>query len=144
MVVNRTAGTASVVPELVYPDVGKAVDWLCEVFGFTEMWRVGNHRARIRFGNGILVVADANETYGRRAPEPGESDRTHGTMLHVDDVDAHYDHAREAGARILSSPADFPYGERQYSAEDLAGHHWTFSQSIADLTSEDWGGTSKR
>jgi hypothetical protein len=38
---------------------------------------------------------------------------------------------------------DFPYGERQYSVEDLAGHRWTFTQAIADLAPEDWGGTSK-
>jgi hypothetical protein len=66
VVVNRTMGAASVVPELVYEDVGKAVDWLCDAFGFTEMWRAGNHRARIRFGNGIVVVADAEDVHGRR------------------------------------------------------------------------------
>jgi uncharacterized glyoxalase superfamily protein PhnB len=143
VVVNRTMGTASVVPELVYPDVGKAVDWLCDAFGFEEMWRVGNHRARIRYGNGIVAVADAGEDYGRRVPEPGESAHCHGVMLQVEDVDAHHDHARQAGARILNTPTDFSFGERQYTAEDLAGHRWTMTQSIADLTPEDWGGTSK-
>lgn len=39
---------------------------------------------------------------------------------------------------------ELPHGERQYSAEDLAGHHWTFTQAIADLTPEDWGGTTAR
>jgi hypothetical protein len=42
----------------------------------------------------------------------------------------------------VSSPADYPYGERQYTAEDLAGR-WTFTQAIADLAPEGWGGTSK-
>jgi uncharacterized glyoxalase superfamily protein PhnB len=143
VVVNRTVGTANVVPVLVYPDVGKAVDWLSDVLGFEEMWRVGNHRARLQYGNGIVVAADAGEEYGRRAPEPGETTHTHGVMLHVEDVDAHHDHARQAGATILTTPTDFPYGERQYTVEDLAGHHWTITQSIADLTPEDWGGTSK-
>ena len=46
-----------------------------------------------------------------------------------------------AGQGVLP-PEDFPYGERQYAVEDLAGHHWAFSQSIADLAPEDWGGTS--
>ncbi len=32
------------------------------------------------------------------------------------------------------------YGERQYSAEDPAGHQWTFSETIADVAPEDWGG----
>jgi hypothetical protein len=34
------------------------------------------------------------------------------------------------------------YGERQYSAEDLAGHRWTFSETLADVAPEEWGGTS--
>jgi hypothetical protein len=37
-------------------------------------------------------------------------------------------------------PRDQPYGDRQYVAEDLGGHHWSFSQSIADVAPEDWGG----
>jgi uncharacterized glyoxalase superfamily protein PhnB len=44
--------------------------------------------------------------------------------------------------RILRPPTDYPYGERQYTVEDFAGHTWTFSQSIADVSPETWGGTS--
>jgi uncharacterized glyoxalase superfamily protein PhnB len=140
--ISRTTGSASVVPELVYADVGEAVDWLCETFGFTELWRADGHRARVAFGNGVVIVADADAQYGRAAPGSGGL-RSHAVMVKVDDVNAHHDHAREHGARILSPPADYPYGERQYAAEDLAGHHWTFTQAIADLAPEDWGGTSK-
>ena len=43
---------------------------------------------------------------------------------------------------MLSEPADLPFGERQYTAVDLAGHHWTFTQSIADVSPEQWGGTT--
>jgi uncharacterized glyoxalase superfamily protein PhnB len=143
VLINRTMGSASVVPELVYDDVGKAVDWLCETFGFTEVWRAGNHRARVRFGNGIVVVADADAANGRQVPEPGESVHTHSTMVQVEDADAHHEHARQRGARIVSPPADYGFGERQYTVEDLGGHRWTFSQSIADLAPESWGGTSK-
>jgi len=41
-------------------------------------------------------------------------------------------------ARIIRPPTDFPYGERQYTAEDLAGRRWTFSQSIADVDPQEW------
>ena len=141
MVISRTTGSASVVPELVYADVGAASDWLCETFGFTELWRAGGHRARLAFGNGVVIIADADVQYGRA--EPNRSGlRSHAVMVKVDDVDAHHHHARQRGARILSAPTDYPYGERQYSVEDLAGHHWTFTQAIADLAPEDWGGTS--
>jgi uncharacterized glyoxalase superfamily protein PhnB len=129
-----------VIPELVYADVPAAIDWLCQAFGFTELWRAGGHRARLAFGNGVVILADADPEYGRRVP--GDGARSHAVMVKVDDVDAHHDHARGHGARILSAPADHSYGERQYSVEDLAGHRWTFTQTIADVAPEDWGGTS--
>ena len=141
MLINRTTGSASVVPELVYVDVEQAVDWLCAAFGFTELWRAGGHRARIAIGNGVLIVADADPDYGRAAPKRDEP-HCHSVLVKVDHVDAHHDRARQHGARILGPPTDYPYGERQYSAEDLGGHRWTFTQAIADLAPEDWGGTS--
>jgi uncharacterized glyoxalase superfamily protein PhnB len=142
MLISRTTGSASVVPELVYPDVEQAIAWLCDTFGFVELWRAGGHRARLGFGNGVLILADADPQYGRTIPTLGGL-RSHAVMVKVEDVDAHHQHAMQRGAQILSSPADYPYGERQYSAADLAGHHWTFTQTIADLAPEDWGGTSK-
>jgi uncharacterized glyoxalase superfamily protein PhnB len=51
--------------------------------------------------------------------------------------------ARESGARILHPPTDYPYGERQYTDEDVGGHRWSFSQSIADVAPEEWGGVSR-
>ena len=141
MLISRTTGSADVVPELVYADVAEAIDWLCETFGFTELWRVENHRARLAFGNGVLIVADHDPERGRAVPERS-GPRSHSVMVKVEDVDAHHEHARARGAQILNPPTDFPYGERQYTAEDLAGHRWTFTQAIADLAPEDWGGTT--
>jgi uncharacterized glyoxalase superfamily protein PhnB len=63
-------------------------------------------------------------------------------MVRVSDATSHYERAKQHGARILREPADYPYGERQYTVEDHAGHRWTFSQSIADVAPESWGGTS--
>jgi uncharacterized glyoxalase superfamily protein PhnB len=48
----------TVIPELVYEDVGEAIDWLCDRFGFTERWRAGNHRAQLAVGDGAIVVAE--------------------------------------------------------------------------------------
>ena len=141
MLISRTTGSSSVVPELVYPDVEEAVAWLRDTFGLVELWRAGGHRARMAFGNGVIILADADPEYGRTAPEGGET-RSHAVMVKVGNVDAHHEHALQRGARILSPPTDYSYGERQYSVVDLAGHHWTFTQTIADLAPEDWGGTS--
>jgi uncharacterized glyoxalase superfamily protein PhnB len=61
--------------------------------------------------------------------------------VRVADVDSHYKHAKKTGARIINPPAEYPYGERQYTVEDIAGHLWTFSETIADVDPDLWGGT---
>ena len=128
---------STVIHVLGYVDVGEAVDWLCETFGFTERWRAGNHRAQLAVGDGAVVVTE-------RGDDQAPSSADHSVMVRVDDVNAHHERARESGARILHPPTDYPYGERQYTAEDLGGHHWSFSQSIADVAPEEWGGVSRR
>ena len=60
-------------------------------------------------------------------------------MVRVEDVDRHYEHAKQRGAHILQPPTTHPFGERQYTAEDPEGHRWTFSQSVADVEPEEWG-----
>jgi uncharacterized glyoxalase superfamily protein PhnB len=134
---NRSAPPMSVTPVLVYADVTEATSWLGRVFGFVERVRIGDHRAQLGFAAGALIVADA--THGRQPPDERAS-TTHSVLVRLDDVDSHHHKARSAGATIVSPPTDMPFGERQYSAIDLAGHHWTFTQSIADVAPEDWGG----
>jgi uncharacterized glyoxalase superfamily protein PhnB len=121
---------AVIIPELPYPDVREAVEWLCRTFGFTERLQIGNHRAQLSFGEGSLVV-----TQGRAG-----SNASFSVMVRVDEIDSHYEHAKESGARIISAPTDYPYGERQYTVEDSGGHRWTFSQTIADIDPKTWGG----
>jgi uncharacterized glyoxalase superfamily protein PhnB len=60
--------------------------------------------------------------------------------VRVDDVNAHCARARAHGARILMEPTDFEYGERQYTAADLAGHQWTFTETLDDVDPATWGG----
>jgi uncharacterized glyoxalase superfamily protein PhnB len=135
---NRSAPPASVTPVLSYPDVAAAVEWLAQTFGFVEHVRIGDHRAQLGFGDGALIVAD--ESHGRSAP--AEDGDTHSVMVRVDDVDDHYQRVSAAGAHVVSSPETHAYGERQYAAIDLAGHRWTFTQSVADVSPEKWGGTT--
>jgi uncharacterized glyoxalase superfamily protein PhnB len=119
-----------IIPELPYPDVRQAVDWLCRCFGFVERLRIGNHRAQLSYGQGSIVVTAQSE--GLAA--------AYSVMVRITDVDSHHARAARLGVRILNPPADFPYGERQYTAEDLGGHRWTFSQTILDVDPGDWGG----
>lgn len=125
-------------PVLIYPDVREAVDWLCAAFGFAERLFIGeNHRAQLSFGDGALIVGDVR---GERHP-PRADEVTHLVMVRVEDAIAHCERARLRGALILDEPADHIYGERQYNAEDPWGHRWTFSQTLADVAPEEWGGT---
>jgi uncharacterized glyoxalase superfamily protein PhnB len=134
---NRSIPASTVVPVLIYPDVQEAVDWLAAAFGFVEHVRIGdNHRAQLGFGDGAVIAADVR--HDRRPPRPGES--TSSVLVRVADARAHCEHARAHGAQILMEPTDFEYGERQYHAQDPAGHRWTFSQTLADVAPEEWGG----
>ena len=128
---------AAVIPVLIYPDVREAVAWLTAAFGFVERLQIGeDHRSQLSFGDGALIVGDVR--HDRRPPRAGEV--THSVTVRVDDVNAHCTRARAHGARILMEPIDFEYGERQYAAEDPAGHQWTFSQTLDDVDPATWGG----
>ncbi|HEY2537572.1 MAG TPA: VOC family protein [Solirubrobacteraceae bacterium] len=134
---NRSIPSASVIPVLIYPDVREAVAWLSAAFGFVERVRIGeDHRSQLSVGDGAVIVGDVRGD--RVPPRPGES--THSVMVRVGDARAHCRHAREHGASILEEPTDHMFGERQYSAEDLAGHRWTFSETLRDVAPEEWGG----
>jgi uncharacterized glyoxalase superfamily protein PhnB len=136
---NRSVPRSTVVPVLVYPDVREAVAWLGVAFGFVERVRIGeDHRSQLSVGDGAVIVGDVRRD--RRPPRPGEV--THSVLVRVADARAHCERAREHGAQILMEPTDFEYGERQYTAEDPAGHQWTFSETLADVAPEEWGGTS--
>lgn len=134
MLANRSMPSAVIIPELAYPDVAEAMAWLCEAFGFEVRLRIGNHRAQLSFGSGALIVREAAEL------PPPAGGATHSVMVRVEDIDRHYDRAVRHGVRIFRPPADYPYGERQYTAADLGGHVWTFSQTIADVDPSTWGG----
>ena len=137
---NHSIPQATVVPVLIYPDVRKAVDWLCEAFGFVERLRIGeNHRSQLTIGDGAVIIADVR--HDLRPPRPGEV--THQVMVRVENVKAHCQRAREHGARILMEPTDFEYGERQYTAEDVAGHQWKFSETLQDVDPAEWGGLAQ-
>ena len=136
---NRSVPDVAVIPVLAYEDVREAVAWLTAAFGFLERVQIGDaHRAQLSFGDGALIVGD---TYGQRRP-PRRGELTHSVIVRVDDARAHCERARSHGATITMEPKDMPFGERQYNAEDLGGHHWTFSESIADVEPEQWGGTT--
>lgn len=137
MVYNTSAPPGPVVPRLIYEDVSRAIDWLRGAFGFTERLRTPAepdgtiHHAQLEAGDGSVILT------GQPA---GQHDFNEAVMVRVRDIDAHYERARQFGAKILMEPGTKEFGERQYSAEDFAGKHWAFTESVADAQPESWGG----
>lgn len=138
MLENRSIPRARVIPVLAYPDVNEAAAWLCAAFRFSVRLRIGSHRAQLNVDDGAVIVRELRPEEVGVAVGAG-----HSITVRVEDVDAHCRRAREQGANITQEPATHPYGERQYTAVDPAGHLWTFSQSVADIHPSEWGGTAE-
>jgi len=130
MNMNRSMPPGVIIPELPYPDVLEAADWLCRAFGFKKRLQIANHRFQLTLGDSSLVVIQKGN-----AP-----DSFYSVMVHVDDVDSHFERARAAEAKIISPPTEYPFGERQCVVQDPGGHRWTFSQTIGDVDPKTWGG----
>ncbi len=139
MLSNRSIPHATVIPVLAYPDVNQATAWLCRAFGFSVRLRVGNHRVQLNAGDGALIVREMRHHEIDTVMGLG-----HSVIVRVEDADAHCSRARDHGARITQDPVTHPYGERQYNADDFAGHSWTFSQSVVDVHPRDWEGTAEQ
>jgi uncharacterized glyoxalase superfamily protein PhnB len=132
---NRSIPSATVIPVLAYADLGAAVTWLCDTFGFTERLRIPGHRVQLHVPNGGAMVA----IQGDESVRPGSA---HSIMVRVESVDAHHARAAQAGATIVRPPQSHAYGERQYTVRDVGGHTWTFTESVDDVTPESWGGVT--
>jgi len=124
-----------IIPELAYQDVGEAVAWLCEKFGFEVRLLMGNHRAQLQFGQGAVIVTQRTAGNANEKPESLQA-----LMVRVSGIERYHERAVGSGVKILRPIADYPYGERQYTVEDIGGHIWTFSQTIADVDPASWGG----
>ena len=81
------------IPEFAYPDVGEAIDWLCDTFGFTLRIRIMNHRAQLNVGDGAIVLTELH----RAAETHGNVDSAHSALIRVEDVNRHHEHASSAG-----------------------------------------------
>jgi uncharacterized glyoxalase superfamily protein PhnB len=132
MLYNRSVPPCAVIPVLRYPSPKEAADWLENAFGFTVRLRIENHRIQMRANEGCFTITEGSVT-------PNHSCTV---QVRIEDAKAHCEHARIAGAKILSEVAQQVYGERQYTAEDFFGHRWNFTESVADVEPESWGGTS--
>jgi uncharacterized glyoxalase superfamily protein PhnB len=137
----------AVIPMLAYEDGAAAIDWLVEAFGFEERERWADDdgtivHAELGAAGGTVMLATPSPDYvsPRRMRELSADARkmyevpyvVDGVLVEVEDIDAHFERAKAAGATILSEPEDVPEaGIRHYRVEDPEGHRWMFSQDMA-------------
>jgi uncharacterized glyoxalase superfamily protein PhnB len=136
----------AVIPMLAYENAAAAIDFLVEAFGFEEKERFTDDNgtvvhAELGVFNGTIMLATPSADYvnpKRMRDLSAEARKMYevpyvidGVLVEVTDLDAHFAHAKEAGATILSEPEDVPdFGVRHYRAEDPEGHRWMFSQDL--------------
>jgi uncharacterized glyoxalase superfamily protein PhnB len=138
---NRSVPPDTLLPHVCYRNVEDALAWLSKAFGFVEHYRYGEpggrvNGAQVHLGNAWIML----RTVDSRGQTPAQLGcGTQSLTVFVDEVEAHYKRAKSAGARIVEEPHETAYGEFQYAAHDLDGHHWLFSRHATDHAPEEWG-----
>jgi PhnB protein len=123
----------SVTPYLHYADLEGAMEWLAQAFGFRELLRQSGPNGAARHAEmgigdtGVVMMGWPGPAY-RNPRQLGQV--TQNIYVRIDDVDALFERATRAGARVLEAPADQVYGERRCGLEDPEGHRWYFAQTI--------------
>lgn len=122
----------------MYRNLEDAIAWLSNAFGFVEHYRYGDPTsgAQLRAGNAWIML--------KKAPREDATPKqlgfgTQSLTVFIEDIEAHLDHAKSAGVTLLEDLHETVYGELQYAAKDLDGHHWLFSRHATDLPPEQWG-----
>ena len=106
-------GWHSVTPRIVVNDTRGLIDFLRYVFGATGEYRKTGP-SEIRIGDSIVMISDA-----------GARSATNAFLyVYVEDVDAAYQCAVDAGVRVLEEPSDMHYGDRRCMVEDKWGNTW--------------------
>jgi len=140
LISNRSVPTDTVLPHIEYRNLQEAIVWLSKAFGFAEHYRYGNpvSGAQMSAGNAWVMLRQAR----RENPTPKELGfGTQSLTVFIEDIEAHFQRAKSAGGTIVEDLHETEYGELQYGAEDLDGHHWLFSRHARDLSPEQWGAT---
>jgi uncharacterized glyoxalase superfamily protein PhnB len=113
--------TQTVIPYVMTQDIEPVIAFARQVFGGVEVERgtgsAGGVHCEMRIGNATVM-------FGGATPDRPVKPRLTGLHVYVDDVDAVYQRAIEAGGTSLSAPEQRPYGERSGFVKDTAGNHW--------------------
>jgi uncharacterized glyoxalase superfamily protein PhnB len=126
--------TQQITPYLLYEDGEAAIEFLSGAFGFREVDRTTGGAGGLHAE--LEVSPGGGRNYLGQPPagfeNPAKVGRTSLLYVVVEDVDAHYERARAAGASIVEEPNDLPHGHRRYGCSDPQGHEWYFAQILGD------------
>jgi len=92
-----------------------------------------NH-AELQMNDGVIMLGTPPGEYKNPATLGG---KTQSVYVYVDDVDSHYERAKQAGAKIVREPEDQFYGDRNYGVQDPEGHEWYFGTHVRDVSPEE-------
>jgi uncharacterized glyoxalase superfamily protein PhnB len=126
--------TQQITPYLLYEDGEAAIEFLSGAFGFREVDRTtggaGGLHAELEVspGGGRIYLGQPPAGF----ENPAKVGRTSLLYVVVEDVEAHYERTRAAGAAIVEEPNDLPHGHRRYGCADPQGHEWYFAQILGD------------
>ncbi len=139
MPTNPPTNMPRITPYLLYEDVAGALQWLGRAFGLRERMRLPGPggkvtHAEMEFAGGVVMMGHPGADY-KNPKRLGQV--TQSLYVYVDDVDKHFEHAKQAGAKILEEPKDQFYGDRRYGVEDPEGHRWYFARHVRDVAPED-------
>jgi uncharacterized glyoxalase superfamily protein PhnB len=122
---REPAETGRLALAVYYDKPTEAARWLIDAFGFRPSLELSgdDEHSWIEFwiGNCSIML------FRRETGVPADASVTHVPWVFVDDLDAHFDRAREHGAAIVSGIRQ--HGYRGYEAADLEGYRWTFVQA---------------
>lgn len=137
----KPEGYHTVTPYLIIDGAAEAIDFYTRVLGATETLRMGGPdgrvgHAEITFDESKIMLADENPEMGFTGPKSigGTPVSIH---VYVEDVDAIYGQAIDAGAEEIRPVKDQFYGDRTGTFKDPFGHVWTVSTHIEDVPPEE-------
>jgi len=125
-----------------YRDPGAALKWLEAAFGFETTMVVNGPdgsiaHSEMRLGDGMIMIGGEYDER-HKSPMSIGGVNTHGIHVQLEDgIDAHYERARKAGAKVVRELADQFYGDRVYTATDPEGHDWSFGQTIKVMSNDE-------
>jgi uncharacterized glyoxalase superfamily protein PhnB len=133
---------ASLTSAIFYQDPKAAIAWLEKAFGFELAMMIETPdgalaHSEVRFGDSLVMIGSEWHP-DTKSPKSLGGKNTQFVHVHLDEnVDAHCERARDAGAEIIMEPDTQFYGDRTYRCRDPEGHIWTVAQTVQEVSREE-------